>query len=410
MIYWVLSFDMQNKLLPGLFLAVLLLIVSAASATEITRPETVGFDSTKLALIDTKLTDDIAANVVNAATLSIMRKGKLVYHKAFGTRGPGASSGPLKTSDIFRIYSMTKPITSVAVMMLVEQGRIKLNDPLSKYVPAFAGTKVMKLGKLYPQDKAITIADLLRHTSGIVYGFFGDTEVRSLYRTAGLRDDRQTLETWANKLAALPLEHQLGKVWEYSHSIAVLGRVVEVASGQQLDQFLKEHIFDPLGMNDTGFYVPSHKVHRIVEPLVLGLSNPAIKPRLLSGGGGLMSTAKDYLAFCTMMLNGGSYKGHQLLKSETVAEMTRNQLGDIQPGNYNLLGGNSGFGYGFAVRLTSGGFSPQSKGSYRWAGYAGTHFWIDPENQMIVVFMIQNPGQSRRYIRNVPTWVYGALK
>ncbi|MBT4019762.1 MAG: beta-lactamase family protein [Alphaproteobacteria bacterium] len=401
---------MQNKLTYRFLGAILLFVVSTASATEITPPEKVGLDSRKLALIDTMLNDDIAASVVNAATLSIMRKGKLVYHKAFGTRGPGASSGPLKTNDIFRIYSMTKPITSVAVMMLVEQGRIKLNDPLSKYVPAFASTKVMELGKLYTQDRAITIADLLRHTSGIVYGFFGDTEVRSLYRAAGLRDNSQTLETWANKLADLPLEHQPGEVWEYSHSTAVLGRVVEVASGQQLDQFLKEHIFDPLGMNDTGFYVPPQKVHRIVEPRAPRLSNPAVKPRLLSGGGGLMSTPKDYLAFCTMMLNGGSYKGQHLLKPQTVVKMTRNQLGDIQPGNYNLLGGNSGFGYGFAVRLTGGGLSPQSKGSYRWAGYAGTHFWIDPVKEMIVVFMIQNPGQSRHYIRKVRSWVYGALK
>ncbi|MBT3790258.1 MAG: beta-lactamase family protein [Alphaproteobacteria bacterium] len=401
---------MQNKLIPGFFSTILLLAISTASAVEITDPKSIGFDPRKLNIVDTMLNDDIAAKVVNAATLSIMRKGKLVYHKAFGTRGPGSSSGPLNTNDIFRINSMTKPITSVAVMMLVEQGRIKLKDPLSKYVPAFANTKVMKLGKLYPQDKAITIADLLRHTSGIVYGFFGDSEVRSLYKKAGLRDNSQTLETWANKLAALPLEHQPGEVWEYSHSTAVLGRVVEVASGQKLDKFLKKQIFDPLDMIDTGFFVPQSKVHRIVEPQAPRLSNPAAKPRLLSGGGGLMSTPGDYLAFCTMMLNGGLYKGHRLLKPETVKEMISNQLGDIQPGNYNLLGGNSGFGYGFAVRLNDIGFSRESKGSYRWAGYAGAHFWIDPLKEMIVVFMIQNPRQSRRYIRKVRAWVYSALK
>jgi CubicO group peptidase (beta-lactamase class C family) len=401
---------MLNKLTYGLILSIVLFAVSTALATEIADPESVGFESRKLARIDMKLNDDIAASVVNAATLSIMRKGKLVYHKAFGTRGQGASPGALKTDDIFRINSMTKPITSVAVMMLVEQGRIKLDDPLSKYVPAFAKTKVMELGKLYPQDKPITIADLLRHTSGLVYGFFGDTEVRSLYKKAGLRDYNQSLEAWANRLATLPLGHQPGEVWEYSHSTAVLGRVIEVASGQKLDQFLKDKIFDPLGMTDTSFFVPPEKAHRIVEPQAPRLSNPANKPRLLSGGGGLVSTPKDYLAFSAMLLNGGSYKGHHLLKPETVAEMTKNQLGDIQPGNYNLLGGNSGFGYGFAVRLTDGGRSPESKGSYRWAGYAGAHFWIDPKKEMIVVFMIQNPGQSRRYIRKVRAWVYGALK
>jgi CubicO group peptidase (beta-lactamase class C family) len=401
---------MRNKFIPGLLPAFLLLAVSAASATEITDPESVGFDSRKLALIDKKLTDDIAANVVNAATLSIMRKGKLVYHKAFGTRGPGSSPGPLKTDDIFRIYSMTKPVTSVAVMTLAEQGLIKLNDPLSKYIPAFARTKVMELGKLYPQDKAITIADLLRHTSGLVYGYIGDTEVRSLYKKAGLRDNSQTLEAWANRIAALPLEHQPGEVWEYSHSTTVLGRVIEVASGQKLDHFLKENILDPLGMIDTGFYVPSNMTHRIVEPQAARLSNPAIKPRLLSGGGGLVSTPQDYLAFCTMMLNGGSYKGHRLLKPETVAKMTSDRLGNIRPGNYNLLGGNPGFGYGFAVRLSAGHRSPESKGSYWWAGYSGTHFWIDPEKEMIVVFMIQNPGQSRHYRRKIRSWVYGALQ
>lgn len=378
-------------------------------AADIMPPEKVGLSSEKLGSIDTNIQEDINNGMISGATIAVMRHGKLVYHKAFGTRGEGAAPGPLKTDDIFRIYSMTKPITTVGIMMLTEQGKIQLNDPVSKFIPAFADTRVMELGDLYAPDNPITIADLLRHTSGIVYGFFGDTEARTEYRKVDLNDVRQTTAEMVNKLALLPLEHQPGDAWEYSHSTDVLGRVIEVVSGKKLDQFFADEILGPLGMTDTAFYVIEEKKDRIVEPLFKGLSDPLEIPKLHSGGGGLMSTADDYLIFSSMMLNGGIYEGKRLLKEETVTRMTQDQLGGVRPGNYDLLTGENGFGFGFAVRLSDQGFAAGSKGSYWWGGYAGTYFWIDPVQELIIVFMIQQPDQRSLYRPKIRNWVYGAI-
>lgn len=378
-------------------------------AAEISAPETAGLSTDKLKLIDDRLFSDVENGTISGATMSVMRQGKLVYHKAFGTRGQGAAPGPLKTDDIFRIYSMTKPITSVGVMMLIEQGKIKLDDPVAKFIPAFADTKVMELGELYAPDNPMTIKDLLRHTSGIVYGFFGDTEARAEYQKVDLYDVNQTTAEMVAKLATLPLEHQPGDAWEYSHSTDVLGRVIEVVSGKQLDQFLAEEILRPLKMKDTAFYVDENKANRIVEPEFKGLSNPRIVPNLHSGGGGLMSTAEDYLIFATMILNGGLYDGKRFLKEETVAMMTQDQLEGARPGNYDLLTDENGFGYGFSVRLSDDGFAAGSKGSYWWGGYAGTYFWIDPVEEMIIVFMIQQPDQRTAYRPRVRNWVYDAI-
>ncbi|MEH6525114.1 MAG: serine hydrolase domain-containing protein [Sneathiella sp.] len=378
-------------------------------ATDITPPEKVGLSSEKLEIIDTNIQEDIDNGIISGATVAVMRHGKLAYYKAFGTRGRGAVPGPLKTDDLFRIYSMTKPITTVGIMMLFEQGKIQLDDPVSKFIPAFADTKVMELGDLYAPDNLITIADLLRHTSGIVYGFFGDTEVRTEYRKVDLRDVTQTTTEMVDLLAALPLEHQPGTAWEYSHSTDVLGRVIEVVSGKRLDQFLKKEILDPLGMVDTAFYVAGEKRDRIVEPQFKGLSNPLKEPKLHSGGGGLMSTADDYLIFSSMMLNGGIYEGTRILKDETVTMMTQDQLGDVRPGNYDLLTDANGFGFGFAIRLTDQGFAAGSKGSYWWGGYAGTYFWIDPVQELIIVFMMQQPNRRSLYRPRIRNWVYGAM-
>jgi len=379
-------------------------------AAETVAPEKVGLSTEKLQVINNNIRSDIRDGKISGATVSVMRQGKLAYHQAFGTRGKGAAPGPLKTDDIFRIYSMTKPITTVGVMMLIEQGKVGLNDPVAKFLPAFADTKVMELGDLYTPDNPITIADLLRHTSGIVYGFFGDTEVRSEYQKVDLYDVNQTTTEMVSKLAALPLEHQPGDAWEYSHSTDVLGRVIEVVSGQRLDQFFAEEILGPLGMKDTAFYVAEEETGKIVEPEFKGLSDPRKVPNLHSGGGGLMSTADDYLIFSSMMLNGGKYDGKRLLKTETVAMMTQDQLDGVRPGNYDLLTDENGFGFGFAVRLEDQGFAAGSKGSYWWGGYAGTYFWIDPIKELIIVFMIQQPDQRTAYRPRIRNWVYEAIE
>jgi len=393
------------------FLAFVALFVctNTVIAADITPPETVGLSSEKLGSIDSNLQEDIKNGLISGATVAVMRHGKLAYHKAFGTRGSGAAPGPLKSDDIFRIYSMTKPITTVGIMMLIEQGKIQLIDPVSKFIPAFADTKVMELGDLYTPDNPITIAGLLRHTSGIVYGFFGDTEARAEYRKVDLYDVKQTTAQMVNKLALLPLEHQPGDAWEYSHSTDVLGRVIEVVSGKKLDQFFADEILGPLGMTDTAFFVSEEKKDRIVEPQFEGLSDPLEVPKLHSGGGGLMSTADDYLIFSSMMLNGGIYEGKRFLKEETVARMTQDQLDGVRPGNYDLLTDENGFGYGFAVRLVEQGYAAGSKGSYWWGGFAGTYFWIDPVQELIIVFMIQQPDQRSLYRPKIRNWVYNAI-
>jgi len=403
---------MTFHLIRSVVLATGLTLASlSAQAIDRADPATLGFDGAKLAEITTALKADIAAGKLNGATVSVLRGGRLAVHQAIGTRGgKGDGAGqPLKTDDLFRIYSMTKPIVSVATMMLVEQGKVALTDPVSKFIPAFADTKVLELGELYAPDQPITIADLLRHTSGIVYGFFGDTEVRSQYKKAGLFDITVSTEEHMNRLAALPLESQPGENWEYGRSTDVLGRVVEVVSGQPLDRFLKSEILDPLGMKDTAFHLTAKDQARIVEPGFPGLLDPLVKPVYLSGGGGLMSSAPDYLNFVQMLLNGGSLNGKTILKPETVADMATDHLGDARPGLYDLLTDDYGFGYGFAVRLEDNGFAAGSKGDYWWGGYAGTYFWVDPAKDMAVVFMMQAPEMRNHYRPLLRNWVYGAM-
>lgn len=390
-------------------LPLILLYPLTVSAHEMVDPASVGISAEKLAPIEQSIQDDIAAGQLSGATLSIMRSGKLAYHKAFGTRGKGASEGPLKPNDIFRIYSMSKPITSVGIMMLAERGKLDVKDPLSKYIPEFESTTVLVDGKRVPQDHQITIEDLLRHTSGIVYGFFGDTPTRTEYKKVNLYDPAQSNKDMALKLAALPLEHQPGTKWEYSHSTDVLGHVIEVASGQNLGDFLKAEILDPLGMDDTSYFVSADKKDRVAEPQYPGLLDPMMKSAYQSAGGGMLSTADDYLTFCSMMLNKGSYNGVQILKPETIALMTSDQLNGIVPGNYNLLGKGYGFGYGFAVRQGPEASIAGSEGDYWWGGYAGTYFWIDPAKELITVFMMQAPQLRAPYRPKVRSAVYNAL-
>lgn len=384
-------------------------VTHMANAADLSKPEAVGLSSEKLAVIDKAIQADIASGKMSGATVSIMRKGKLAYHKAFGNRGVGGTDAPLKTDDIFRIYSMTKPITSAAIMMLVEDGKLGLDDPVSQYIPAFSDPKILKGGKLNKAEKAITVRDLLRHTSGIVYGFFGKSEARAEYNKVDLYSIKQSTSDMVGKLAALPLEHQPGTAWEYSHSTDVLGHLVEIVSKQPLDQFFKDRILTPLNMKDTAFFVPSKKAERIVAPKFKGLSDPLIAPNYLSGGGGLVSTASDYLKFATMVMNKGRHGDKQILKAETIAQMTSNQLGDIRPGNYDLLGPENGFGLGFSVRLTDEGRAAGSKGDLWWGGYAGTYFWIDPAKELIVVFMMQQPDQRAAMRPKLRNWVYSAL-
>jgi CubicO group peptidase (beta-lactamase class C family) len=389
------------------------LVVAAVSATPApkTDPVAAGLSVDQLAKIANLLREntDIEIGRIPGAVLAIERRGVLGFLQTFGRMGPN-DDRPMRTDTIFRIHSMTKPITSLAAMMLVERGLLALDEPLAKYLPAFATITVESEAyeKTVPAAKPITIRDLLRHTAGMTYGSFGDGYARSRYRAVNIRDRNQSNAEHAAKLATLPLEHQPGTTWEYSRATDILGHVVELASGQTLDRFFADEIFGPLQMVDTGFSVPVDKHKRIVGSTasLIDMTHPF---RFLSGGGGLVSTVHDYLQFCRMMLHGGELGGKRLISRETVAAMTRDQLGGIKPGKYYVPGRGYGFGYGFAVRRAEDAWIPGSPGDYWWGGKGGTYFWIDPAQDLIVVFMSQEPGERQYYRTLLRILVYEAL-
>jgi CubicO group peptidase (beta-lactamase class C family) len=388
------------------------------------KPEDAGFSRERLDRIISTLNDDVAKGTIPGATLLIARDGRIVLYRSVGWLDP-ATKTPLPNNAIFRIYSMSKPITSVAAMILVEQGKLMLGDPVQKYIPAFADMKVavQKGGAqtvdLVPMARAITVQDLMRHTSGLVYGFLSGTPVAKMYRDANLFSGETTNAGFADAIAKLPLAAQPGSSWNYSHSTDVLGRIVEVASGQSLYQFEKENILDPLGMSDTGFSVPSAKTNLIAEPLpsdnkVVGtepMSNPRLPASWEAGGQGMVSTALDYAKFLQMLQGGGSFDGHRILSPATVAFMTSDHLGQIGPGPTPYFPGPGyGFGLGFAVRLQAGVAATEgSPGDYFWAGAAGTSFWNDPKQHLSVVFMTQAPSELFHYSALLRNMVYGAM-
>jgi CubicO group peptidase (beta-lactamase class C family) len=400
------------------------------------RPEDVDFSSERLARITKFFQGDIDKRAIPGATLLVAREGKLVYFQALGYQDR-EKSVPMKPDAIFRIASMTKPITSVAVMMLAEEGKIDLLAPVSQYLPEFKDVKVgieksdPGSGKpglsLEDPQRQMTVQDLLRHTSGLVYGPFGNSLVHQAYNKDNLFDNGQTLAEFVAKLSRLPLAHQPGKVWEYGMSTDVLGRIVEVVSGMPFDQFVEERVTMPLGMRDTAFYLSAAQAPRLAElqadpstgkrPGASGVDNlTKEKQKWISGGGGLLSTASDYARFCQMLLNGGELNGVRLLSPKTIAVMTSDHLppGILRLGYEDMaptpeMG--QGFGLGFAVR-TDAGHSPLSGsvGDYFWAGAYGTYFWIDPQAKMFAVMMVQMPfPQSGTYRRVFRELVYGAL-
>jgi CubicO group peptidase (beta-lactamase class C family) len=414
----------KRTLLAVLFVLFLFPNRGFAESLGYAKPEDVGFSRERLDRIVSTLNDDVANGVIPGATLLIMRNGKIAYYDSVGVLDP-ATRTPLPKDAIFRIYSMSKPITSVAAMILVEQGKLLLADPVQKYIPAFAEVKVAVQNAdaekidLAPAARPITVQDLLRHTSGLVYGFLPGTPVAKLYREADLFSAQTTNATFVNIIAKLPLAAQPGSSWNYSHSTDVLGRVVEVASGKSLYQFEKENILDPLGMNDTAFSVPLSKQDLIAEPFptdskVVGtepISNPRLPTSWEAGGQGMVSTAMDYARFLQMLQNGGALDGHRILSPATVAFMTSDHLGQIGSGPTAYLPGPGyGFGLGFAVRRQEGvAAADGSPGDYYWAGAAGTAFWTDPKQHLSVVFMMQAPSQLGHYQALLRNMIYAAL-
>ncbi len=388
--------------------------------------EQAGFAPDRLAKITEKLKADVASGTLPGAVVLISRKGKTAYFEAMGAVDP-QTKAPMPKDGIFRIYSMTKPLTSVAAMMLVEEGRMQLSDPVAKYLPAFKDVQVgtekpgadgKPMLETAPAKRVMTVQDLLRHTSGITYGFFGNSLVKKSYATI-FEGDFDNAEH-AARIAKLPLHYEPGTTWDYSHSTDVLGAVVEVVSGKKLDVFFKERITGPLGMKDTAFFVTNAADHkRVVEPFANDRSlgggveffDPRKPNKWLSGGGGLMGTASDYARFLQMLLNGGSLDGKRYLSPQTVRYMTTDHMGSIiKPGPLYLPGAGYGFGLGFAVRL-SDGVVPYagSEGDYYWGGAGGTYFWVDPKQEMFVVFMMQSPKQRIYYRSVIRDMVYAAL-
>jgi CubicO group peptidase (beta-lactamase class C family) len=429
-------FFSQTKLLGCCILS-----LSSAAQTKSTKnspplteatPESQGFSSERLKRVDAMLQSAVADSDIPGAVMLIARNGKIVYWKAFG-QADNQANRPLKRDDIFRIASQTKAITSTAIMMLWEQGKFQLDDPVSKYIQEFKSPQVLKNFRYsdttWTGESAkseITIRHLLTHTSGIGYGVIdGDERFRMMYHKAGVTDlfttENISIGESVKKLAKLPLHHNPGEKYTYSEGIDVLGYLVEVVSGEPFDVFLKKNIFDPLGMSDTWFYLPSEKANRLVAvqkpengqwvryPVTFYDTDYPIKgaKRFFSGGAGLCSTAKDYATFLQMYLNGGELNGRRILSRTTVDAVLSNQVSDL----FSWDNG-KGFGLAFGVLNEKGEAKggSGSTGTFDWGGYFNTSYFADPQEKIIGIIMKQTQGtvsdETSGYMRQM---IYQAL-
>ena len=392
----------------------------AALPLDFSAPAEVGLCPDRLQHMLSVLQADVDRGRLPGAVALVVRRGKVALFESLGQQDP--TTGSVMTRDtIFRIYSMTKPVVSVAVMMLMEQGKLLLSDPVEKFLPEYAGQKVAveREGRVELEGviRPATVQDLLRHTAGLTYEFLGVAEVQRQYATLQIGSRDRSNAEFSQTLGGLPLMYQPGSVWAYSRATDVLGRLVEVVSGQTLGECLRDSIFTPLGMHETGFSVPDAAHSRIAEPFVHdpdgGVPMRVLDPRrdmaMESAGGGLMSTAMDYARFLQFMRNRGELHGVRLLGSRTVDLMTADHLGNI-PAASDLLPPGHGFGLGFAVRTAAGiAPVPGSVGLYYWGGIAGTTFFVDPVEDLYALLMIQAPNQRDHYRPLFRTLVYAAL-
>jgi CubicO group peptidase (beta-lactamase class C family) len=384
------------------------------------RPEDAGFSSERLERARLALKSDVDKKFIPGAVLLVVRNGKIVTYDAIGFQ-QRAEQTPMKKDSIFRIASMSKPITTVAAMILAEENKLDIGAPVAQYLPEFKDVKVGPEGSA--PKRPMTVQDLMRHTSGLTYGLFGNSPVDQMYRKANIFN-APSLADMVKTIATLPLLHQPGEAWEYSVSTDVLGRVVEAASGMDLDSFVHERVTGPLKMNDTGFWVKPSAISRLAKADAqsnLPFSDPTQRPAILSGGGGMFSTAGDYARFSQMLLSGGELEGVRLLAPKTVALMTSDQLPPTTErhtpvamaigafGPVPEMG--TSFGLGFAVRVDAGRNPvPGSIGDFSWAGITGTFFWVDPKEKLVAVQMVQAPQALLEVIwRQARTMVYQAM-
>ena len=388
-----------------------------------TEPESLGLSSIRLQRMSDAFKRDIDKGAIPGVTMMVARRGQIGWFDALGRQNP-ASTTPMAHNTIFRIFSMTKPIVSVGIMMLLEEGYFLLDDPIAKYIPEFSNQKVgvENNGKLdlVPLTRPITIQDLLRHTSGITYDHTGNGLVQQLYQQSRLRSRKISNAEHAALVASMPLMCQPGAEWNYSRSTDILGRIIEVVSGKSLSAFLTERILAPLQMAETAFHTGAENAERLAEPFPtdpwtgekVQLFNMLEKPVMESGGGGLVSTTMDYARFCQMLLNGGVLDGNRIIGRKTLELMASDHLGSNVKLNGHLVGlpGHS-FGLGFAVR-TQPGMAPfaGSVGQFFWSGVAGTFFWIDPKEELFAVFMAQGPGQREYFRTLLRSLVYAAVE
>ena len=374
------------------------------------RPEQIGLSSTRLQRMSDAFKREVDKGTLPGATVMVARRGQIGWFDAIGRQAPDASA-PMAHDTIFRIFSMTKPIVSVGIMMLIEDGHFLLSDPVAKFIPEFADQKVgvENNGKLdlVPLQRPMTVQDLLRHTSGITYDHTGNGLVQQLYQQSRLRSRKLTNAEHAAMVAGLPLMCQPGAEWNYSRSTDILGRIIEVVSGKSLGAYLAERILAPVQMAETAFHTDEENAGRLAEPFAadpwtgdkVQLFNMLEKPVMESGGGGLVSTTMDYARFSQMLLNGGTLDGNRIIGRKTLQLMASNHLGPDVKVISPLMPAGHGFGLGFAVRTEAGMAPfPGSPGEFFWSGMAGTFFWIDPKEDLFAVFMMQGPGQ-RQYIR-----------
>jgi CubicO group peptidase (beta-lactamase class C family) len=375
------------------------------------KPEDVGLSSTQLKRLEAVTKKNIDDGLMPGAVMLVARRGKIAWVSVQGRRVPDADD-PMKFDSIFRIYSMTKPITSLVLMQLVEEGRLQVYDPVAKYLPEIGkmkvGTEVTVDGRpalrLSDPERAMTVQDLLRHTAGLTYASRGTSPVHKAYIDAKIGDRTATNEEMVKRLGGVPLLFTPGERWEYSVSVDVQGRLIEVLTGKTLMEAFNERVFGPLGMVDTTFQVPAGKLSRAAQPGQKP-NGPPMTPRFKvddgakyeSGGGGLLGTTEDYLRFSLALANGGTFQGKRIIGRKTLEFMTADHVGN-RPGRPEGFG----FGLGFEVHTKLGGDSALmgSVGEYGWSGAAGTTFWVDPKEELVGIYMVQASAEDTRFLRN----------
>jgi CubicO group peptidase (beta-lactamase class C family) len=422
-------------ILRSLFGAALLAIAAAPSAGAegtFDIPAGAHFNPQKLARAGDFLRDQVAQGKIPGAILLIQQHGKPVYHEFFGVQDV-VSKAPMTDQTIFRLFSMTKAITSVAAMMLVDEGKLPLEDPVAKYIPSFANVKVgvekknedgTKALDLVSPNRPPTILDLMRHTSGVTYGFYGDSLVRKAYAAANLYSGDFDLAEFAERIAKLPLHDQPGSLWQYGHSTDILARVMEIVSGKSLIEFEREKLLDPLGMKDTGFFVTNAEKQKLLaQPMpndsdfrVGRVNDPTVPKKWQSASGGMVSTMSDFSKFAQMLLDGGKFEGKTYLSPKAFERMTTDQIG---PGSgvgrdyFYFPGDGFGFGLGLAVRTDPGNAKPPPPGSLgelKWDGASGCYFVIDRKQDMFFVLLEQTPSERQRIQKAVKQLIYEAME